>query len=54
MKAVKTLAVDDVVLGQYVADPDGQSDDSKMSYLDDPTVPKGELEIGRASCRERV
>lgn len=43
LKATKTLSLDDVVLGQYVADPDGKSDDARMSYLDDPTVPKGAI-----------
>lgn len=30
----------DVVLGQYVGDPEGEGD-AKQGYLDDPTVPKG-------------
>lgn len=30
----------DVVLGQYVGDPEGEGD-AKLGYLDDPTVPKG-------------
>lgn len=30
----------DVVLGQYVGDPEGEGD-SKLGYLDDATVPKG-------------
>lgn len=30
----------DVVLGQYVGNPDGEGD-AKLGYLDDPTVPKG-------------
>lgn len=30
----------DVVLGQYVGDPEGEGD-AKFGYLDDPTVPKG-------------
>merc|ERR1712147_367266 len=41
LKAVKALNISDVVLGQYEGDPDGTTADSKMSYLDDPTVPKG-------------
>lgn len=30
----------DVVLGQYVGDPDGEGH-LKQGYLDDPSVPKG-------------
>lgn len=43
LKAVKALNISDVVLGQYEGDPDGTTSDSKLSYLDDPTVPKGKL-----------
>ena len=32
----------DVVLGQYVGNPDGDRD-AKMSYLDDTTVPAGSV-----------
>lgn len=41
LKAIKALTMDDVVLGQYVADPEGKSEDARTSYIDDPTVPKG-------------
>jgi len=41
LKAVRALNISDVVLGQYEGDPDGTTADSKISYLDDPTVPKG-------------
>ncbi|XP_067928211.1 glucose-6-phosphate 1-dehydrogenase-like [Watersipora subatra] len=41
LKATKTLTLDDVVLGQYVGDPDGKTEDSKLGYRDDKTVPKG-------------
>lgn len=33
--------MDDVVLGQYVGDPDGATEEERTGYLDDPTVPKG-------------
>ena len=35
--------MEDVVLGQYVGNPEGPDDDSKMGYLDDPTVPAGSV-----------
>lgn len=41
LKSIKELAIDDVVLGQYIADPNGKNDDATTGYLDDPTVPKG-------------
>lgn len=41
LKCVDPLEIDDVVLGQYVANPEGKDPDSKLGYLDDPTVPKG-------------
>lgn len=43
LKAIKEISLDDVVLGQYVGDPDGPNEDSKKGYLDDPTVPAGSV-----------
>ncbi|XP_068599618.1 glucose-6-phosphate 1-dehydrogenase-like [Brachionichthys hirsutus] len=40
LKCIAPLAMSDVVLGQYVGDPEGVGD-AKLGYLDDPTVPKG-------------
>lgn len=40
LKAISPLTVDDMVLGQYEGDPDGEGD-AKEGYLDDSTVPKG-------------
>ena len=40
LKCVAPVAMSDVVLGQYVGDPEGQGP-AKLGYLDDPTVPKG-------------
>lgn len=39
----------DVVLGQYVGDPEGEGD-AKLGYLDDPTVPKGSTQATFASA----
>uniref|UniRef100_T1J852 Glucose-6-phosphate 1-dehydrogenase n=1 Tax=Strigamia maritima TaxID=126957 RepID=T1J852_STRMM len=39
LKCVQPVRIEDVVLGQYVGDPDGEGD-AKDGYLDDPTVPK--------------
>lgn len=42
MKCIKPLTIDDVVLGQYVGDPNGKGD-AQHGYLDDPTVPNGSV-----------
>ncbi|GLV46699.1 Zwischenferment [Carabus blaptoides fortunei] len=39
LKGIKPLEESDVVLGQYVGNPDGEGD-AKYGYLDDETVPK--------------
>ncbi|XP_054279515.1 glucose-6-phosphate 1-dehydrogenase isoform X2 [Macrosteles quadrilineatus] len=39
LKCIPALSLDDVVLGQYIGDPDGKGE-AKEGYLDDPTVPK--------------
>ncbi|XP_076131632.1 glucose-6-phosphate 1-dehydrogenase isoform X1 [Alosa pseudoharengus] len=40
LKCITPLTLDNAVLGQYVGNPEGEGD-AKLSYLDDPTVPKG-------------
>uniref|UniRef100_A0A3Q2WQS2 Glucose-6-phosphate 1-dehydrogenase n=1 Tax=Haplochromis burtoni TaxID=8153 RepID=A0A3Q2WQS2_HAPBU len=40
LKCIAPPTMSDVVLGQYVGDPEGEGD-AKLGYLDDPTVPKG-------------
>ncbi|CAB1453100.1 unnamed protein product [Pleuronectes platessa] len=40
LKCISPVSMSDVVLGQYVGDPEGEGD-AKLGYLDDPTVPKG-------------
>lgn len=37
LKSIKTLTLDDVVLGQYIGNPNGEGA-TKFGYLDDPTV----------------
>lgn len=43
LKSIAPLCMDDVVLGQYIGNPNGPDEDSRMGYLDDPTVPKGSV-----------
>lgn len=45
LKAIKSLTLDDVVLGQYRGDPEGKTEDSKKGYVDDETVPKGDFNM---------
>ena len=40
LKCITPAKFDDVVLGQYVGDPEGEGD-AKQGYLEDPTVPSG-------------
>nr|CAB3247922.1 glucose-6-phosphate 1-dehydrogenase-like [Phallusia mammillata] len=42
LKCIKPLTLDDMVLGQYVGDPEGEGE-AKEGYLDDATVPKGSV-----------
>ncbi|XP_058873437.1 glucose-6-phosphate 1-dehydrogenase-like isoform X1 [Acipenser ruthenus] len=40
LKCVREASLDDVVLGQYTGDPEGEGE-ARKGYLDDQTVPKG-------------
>uniref|UniRef100_H2YAU5 Glucose-6-phosphate 1-dehydrogenase n=1 Tax=Ciona savignyi TaxID=51511 RepID=H2YAU5_CIOSA len=42
LKCIKPLKLKDLVLGQYIGDPEGTGD-AKEGYLDDPTVPTGSV-----------
>ncbi|XP_064607109.1 glucose-6-phosphate 1-dehydrogenase-like isoform X2 [Liolophura sinensis] len=42
LKCIKPITMENVVLGQYTGDPEGEGD-AKQGYLDDPTVPKGSV-----------
>jgi glucose-6-phosphate 1-dehydrogenase len=39
LKSIKPVSLDEVVLGQYVGDPDAKHEEEKLGYLDDKTVP---------------
>eukprot|EP00127_Corallochytrium_limacisporum_P006107 Clim_evm56s218 gene=Clim_evmTU56s218 len=39
LKAVEPIDPQNVVVGQYTADPDGNTEDARTGYTDDPTVP---------------
>jgi len=41
LRCIKELQFDQVVLGQYVGDPNAEDPEGRLSYLDDPTVPAG-------------
>ena len=40
LRSISPIQVSDVVLGQYVGNPNGEGD-AKLGYMDDETVPKG-------------
>lgn len=41
LKSIPEIKLEDIVLGQYVGNPDGATEDERLGYLDDPTVPAG-------------
>lgn len=49
LKCIEPVSLSDVVLGQYVGDPDGEGE-AKLGYLDDPTVPKGSTQATFATA----
>lgn len=53
LKCIPPLTLDDVVLGQYVGNPEGEGE-AKLSYLDDPTVPAGSTTPTYASAALRI
>ena len=53
LKSIPEVGLDDIVLGQYVGNPDG-TDDQKLGYLDDKTVPKGSLTATYATAVLRI
>ena len=38
LECTQTIRVEDVVIGQYLADPNGTTEDSKKGYLEDETI----------------
>ncbi|BHF73706.1 glucose-6-phosphate 1-dehydrogenase [Sparganum proliferum] len=43
LRYIKPLTLADLVVGQYVGDPKGATEDSRQGYLDDPTVSKDSI-----------
>ncbi|XP_011498238.1 PREDICTED: glucose-6-phosphate 1-dehydrogenase isoform X2 [Ceratosolen solmsi marchali] len=39
LKCIKPVSMEDVVLGQYIGDPEAKDEEGKLGYLDDKTVP---------------
>jgi len=42
LRYISPLKLEDIVLGQYIGDPEGEGD-AKLGYLDDLTVPEGSI-----------
>ncbi|KAF7287711.1 hypothetical protein GWI33_003353 [Rhynchophorus ferrugineus] len=53
LKSISALELNDVVLGQYEGDPDGEGE-AKLGYLDDPTVPNDSLTPTYAAAVLRI
>lgn len=39
LRCIKNVQLDQVVLGQYIGDPDAEDPEARLGYLDDTTVP---------------
>lgn len=53
LKSIPPIEFTDVVLGQYEGKKDG-TDEEKQGYLDDPTVPAGQLSLYLTSFSEVI
>ncbi|KAK9890139.1 hypothetical protein WA026_008946 [Henosepilachna vigintioctopunctata] len=53
LRCIQELDLKDVVIGQYVGNPDGEGEEL-LSYLDDPTVPEGSLTATYAMAVLRI
>jgi len=42
LRSIPEVLLENMVLGQYVGDPEGEGD-AKLGYLDDASVPKGSV-----------
>ena len=40
LRCIKEISLDDIVLGQYVGDPQSTDPEARLGYLDDKTVPQ--------------
>ena len=54
LKSIPAIVMDDVILGQYVGDPNSDDPDAKLGYLDDPTVPRGSVTPTYAAAVLRI
>ena len=41
LKCIAEIKLEDFVMGQYEGNPAGLTEDERLGYLDDPTVPNG-------------
>jgi len=53
LKSISPVNMSDIVLGQYVGNPEGEGEEKK-GYLEDPTVPKGSVTATYASAVMRI
>lgn len=54
LKCIKPVTLENIVVGQYVGDPQGSTEDSRTGYLDDPQVPNDSVTPTFASALLRV
>ena len=54
LRSIAEIRLQDIVLGQYVGNPQGASEVERAGYLDDPTVPKDSVTPTFAACVLRI
>jgi glucose-6-phosphate 1-dehydrogenase len=54
LKSTPPIVMEDVVLGQYVGDPNAKDKDAREGYLDDQTVPRGSVTPTYAAAVLRI
>ncbi|KAM7535358.1 hypothetical protein Aperf_G00000101743 [Anoplocephala perfoliata] len=50
LRCIKPLTLENLVVGQYVGNPDASDEEGKQGYLDDPTVNKDSITPTYACC----
>ncbi|XP_059087068.1 glucose-6-phosphate 1-dehydrogenase X-like [Tigriopus californicus] len=54
LKLIPPVVVEDVVLGQYVGDPDAKEEEKRLGYKDDKGVPEDSVTPTYAACVLRI
>lgn len=50
LKTIPSVRIEETVIGQYVGDPNGKTEDARTGYLEDKTVPEGSTTPTYCQC----